>query len=107
VGKYLVKASYNADGIRGVAKEGGSARKAAAEQLLAGVGGTIEAYYFAFGQTDVFAIIDVPDNVTAAAVATAVGSAATFSSVETVVLLTPAEIDEAMNKAVSFRPPGG
>jgi uncharacterized protein with GYD domain len=107
VGKYLVKASYNAEGIRGVAQEGGSARKAAAEQLLASLGGSVEAFYFAFGPTDVYAIIDVPDNVTAAAGVAAVGSAETYSSVETVVLLTPAEIDEAMKKAVNFRPPGG
>ncbi len=104
--KYLVKASYNAAGIRGLVKDGGSARRRAAEELVGGVGGTVESYYFAFGPTDVFAVIDLPDHAAAAAVATAVGSSGAFSGVETVVLMTPEEMDEAMKTSVSYRPPG-
>jgi GYD domain len=52
-------------------------------------------------------IVDLPDNASAAAVAAAVWSSGALSSLETVVLLTPSEVDEAMKKAVSYRPPGG
>jgi uncharacterized protein with GYD domain len=107
VPKYLFKGSYNAEGVKGLASEGGSARRAAGEELLQGVGGHFDAFYFAFGPTDVYAIMDVPDHASAAAVAAAVGGSGRFSSVETVVLLTPDEMDEAMRKSTSYRPPGG
>ncbi len=105
--KYLVKASYSTEGMKGVAKEGGSGRVAAVEQLVQGLGGKVESFYFAFGTSDVYVIVDLPDNSSAAAVAAAVGSSGALSSFETVVLLTPSEVDEAMKKAVSYRPPGG
>ncbi|HSS09765.1 MAG TPA: GYD domain-containing protein [Acidimicrobiales bacterium] len=105
--KYLLKASYSTEGIKGVLKEGGSGRAAAVDQLIKSVGGKVEAFYFAFGDNDVYIIADLPDNASAAAVAAAVTSAGALSSYETTVLLTPAEIDEAVKKAVSYRPPGG
>lgn len=74
---------------------------------MRGLGGTVEAFYFAFGESDAYVIADLPDNVSAAAVASAVGASGALSNYETVVLLTPAEIDEAVKKAVSYRPPGG
>jgi uncharacterized protein with GYD domain len=105
--KYLIKASYSAEGTKGLLKEGGSGRAGAVDQLIQSVGGKVEAFYFAFGENDVYVIADLPDNASAAAVAAAVGSAGALSSYETVVLLTPAEVDEAVKKAVSYRPPGG
>jgi uncharacterized protein with GYD domain len=105
--KYLVKASYSTEGMKGVAKEGGSGRVAAVEQLIQGLGGKVESFYFAFGTSDAYIIVDLPDNSSAAAVAAAVGSSGALSSYETVVLLTPSEVDAAMKKAVSYRPPGG
>ena len=105
--KYLVKASYSSDGIRGVLKEGGSGRVAAVEQLAMGIGGSVEAFYFALGDRDVYLILDLPDNASAAAIAATVGASGALSSYETVVLLTPAEIDEAAKRAVNYRPPGG
>ena len=60
--KYLIQASYTADGVQGLLKDGGLKRRAAAEQAIKGLGGRLEAFYFAFGDTDVFAIADAPDN---------------------------------------------
>lgn len=57
---YLLKVSYNAEGIKGVMKEGGSSRVATVEKALAGLGGTLESFYFAFGDTDVYVIADLP-----------------------------------------------
>ena len=104
--KYMIKASYSSEGIKGVLKEGGSGRVSAIEQVVSAAGGTLETAYFAFGGSDVYAIADLPDNASAAAIAATVGAAGALSSYETVVLLTPAEIDEAVKKTISYRPPG-
>jgi uncharacterized protein with GYD domain len=103
--KYLVQANYSSEGVKGVLKEGGSARRAALEKVFASVGGKVEAFYFAFGDTDAFIIADVPDNVTAAALSLTASSHGTASSKVTV-LLTPEEIDAATKKSINYRPPG-
>ena len=88
---------------RGVGQR--SKRRAAAEAALKGVNGKLEAFYYAFGETDVFAIADVPDNVSAAALSLAVSASGAVKTQMTV-LLTPEEIDQATKKTVSYRPPG-
>jgi uncharacterized protein with GYD domain len=103
--KYLIKASYTAEGIKGVLKEGGSSRRSVVEQLAKGLGGRMEAFYFAFGDDDVYTILEFPDNVSAAAVSMTVCSAGAVSSTVTV-LLSPEEIDAATKKSVSYRAPG-
>src|SRR5579872_5371043 len=50
--KYLVQASYVGDGVQGLRKEGGSTRPAVLEKACASVGGKLDAFYFAFGDTD-------------------------------------------------------
>jgi uncharacterized protein with GYD domain len=104
--KYLLKVSYSADGLRGVMKEGGTNRVRAVEKALAGVGGSLESFYFAFGQDDVYVIVDVPDHTSAMAMAATVGSSGAIDSYETVVLLSPAEVDKAMELTVDYAPPG-
>jgi uncharacterized protein with GYD domain len=104
--KYLIKASYSADGVKGIMKAGGTSRVKAVEKALAGVGGSVESFYFAFGGDDVYVNVDAPSNVAAAAMAAAVGSTGALARYETVVLLTAAEIDEAMKMALSYAPPG-
>ena len=103
--KYLLKVNYTLDGLKGVVAKGGSARKTAATAAAKSVGGKVESFYFAFGDTDVYCIIDVPDATAAAGLALAV-SAAGGATVETVVLLTPDDIDKAVAGDVKYRPPG-
>ena len=103
--KYLLQASYTAEGLRGLLKEGATKRKAAVEQLIDSLGGKLEVFYPAFGDTDVFLIVDAPDNESAAAASMAVGASG-MVQVKTTVLLTPEEIDRATKKSVSYRPPG-
>jgi uncharacterized protein with GYD domain len=67
----------------------------------------VEAEYFAFGNSDVYVVADLPDNTSAAALAAAVSSSGQFSAYETVVLVTIEEMDAALSKAVAYRPPGG
>lgn len=104
--KFLVQISYTTEGVRGLQKEGGTARRAAAQKLVESVGGKLEVFYFAFGAADVIAIADVPDNVAAFATALATVASGTVKS-QTTVLVTPEEVDQAAKKAVSFRPAGG
>lgn len=103
--KYLVQANYVGEGLKGLLKEGGSSRRAAVEKLFSSVGGKVEAFYFAFGDTDLFVIADVPDNFTAAAISLTV-NAAGAATAKVTVLLTPEEIDAAVKKTPGYRPPG-
>ena len=103
--KYLVEARYTAEGAKGLAREGGTGRRAAAAKAVEGLGGKIEAFYYAFGDVDAYVIFDVPDNVSAAALALAVGQSGGINT-KTVVLITPEEMDQAGKRAVDFRPPG-
>ncbi len=104
--RYLVKASYSPEGVQGLLKEGGSARRDALTAAVASAGGTVESLFYAFGGDDLYIVMDAPDNVSAAALglAVAAGGAITWN---TTVLLTPEEIDEAARKSVTYRPPGG
>ena len=103
--KYMFEAHYNAEGAKGVMKEGGSGRRAAVAKTVEGLGGKLESIHFAFGGVDAFVIVDLPDNVTAAAVALAFSQSGA-GSIQTVVLLTPEEMDKAANKTIAFRAPG-
>ena len=105
VPKYLFQASLSREGVMGTLKEGGSSRRAEITKETENMGGTVETFYYAFGATDSYVIVDLPDNETAAAMALAVsGSGA--GSVTTTILLTPEEIDAAAQKTVHYRPPG-
>ena len=103
--KYLVIASYTADGMKGVVEKGGTARREAVEKLVADLGGTVESFYFGFGDGDAYVTVDLPDNVGAAAVSMTVGASGKVTT-RTVVLLTPEEIDRAAQTKVAYRPPG-
>ena len=103
--RFMVTGSYTSEGLKGLLKEGGSGRRKAVESAVKSMGGRLEAYYFAFGDHDVVSIVDVPDNVTAAALAIGIAATGTVGT-RTTVLLTPEEIDEATKKTLSFRPAG-
>lgn len=103
--KYLIQANYKPEGVKGLLREGGTGRRKAVEQMTAAFGGRVEAFYFAFGDKDVFVVVDAPDNVSAAAVALAVNASGMVSTTTTP-LLTPEEVDEATKKSVKYRAPG-
>lgn len=102
--KYMWQACYTPHGAKGLLKAGGTKRRKAVEAALRTVGGRMEAYYYAFGSTDVLVIADVPDHVSMAA-ASMVINAAGAVQVRTTVLLTPEEIDRAAKKYFTYRPP--
>jgi uncharacterized protein with GYD domain len=103
--KYLMQASYTAQGAKGLLKEGGSGRKKAVEQAVKSVGGKVEAMYWAFGERDTFLIVDFPDNAAAAALSLTVSSTGAVR-ILTTPLMTVQEVDAACKQAVKYRPPG-
>ena len=103
--KYLIQASYTTEGSKGLLKEGGSKRREAVKRTMEDIGAKLEAFYFAFGEADVYAIVDAPDNISITAHALAVNASGAVH-IKTVVLLTPEEVDRAAKKSISYRPPG-
>src|ERR1700722_2311046 len=103
--KYLVEARYTAEGIKGLAREGGSSRRAAIARAVESVGGKLEQAYFAFGEIDAYIVVDLPDNVSAAPFSFAAHQSGFITS-KIVVLLSAQEMDAASKKKVDFRPPG-
>ena len=104
--KYLVRGNYTPEGLKGLMKDGGSGRRAAVEKAMASVGGSVDAFYFAFGDTDVFLIVDFPDTVSATALALTAAAAGTVT-LSTTPLITPDEVDAAVKKTVAYAKPGG
>ncbi len=103
--KYLFQGSYTAEGTRGLLKEGGTSRRDTIEQLMKGMGGTLESLYYAFGPDDVVSIVDLPDSVTGTAVSLAVNAAGAVR-LRITPLITPEEVDQAAKMSIGYRPPG-
>ena len=103
--RFLIEANYNVEGAKGLIKDGGSKRREAAKTAIKSVGGKMESFYFAFGDTDAFVIFDAPDNASAAAASTAINASGSVQA-RTIVLLTAEEMDKAVKKNVKYRAPG-
>ena len=104
--KYLIKANYKGDGVKGLMADGGSKRREAASAAIQSVGGTLDSFYFAFGDTDVFAICDFPDAASATAMSLVINSTGAVALTLTP-LMTPEDVDAAVAKSPSYRKPGG
>ena len=103
--KYLLRASYTAEGAKGLLKDGGTKRAAAARALIDSLGGKMDAIYWAFGDDDVIAIVDMPDHSSAAAASMTIAGSGAIAGTLTV-LLTADDIDKAVKKKVKYTPPG-
>jgi uncharacterized protein with GYD domain len=103
--KFLVTASYTAEGAKGVLKDGGTKRRQAAEAAVKSAGGKLDGFYFAFGENDAYLIVDAPDHATVAAVALTVNASGAVRT-NTTVLMTPDEIDQAAKKNTTYKAPG-
>ena len=102
---YLWRASYTTEGVKGLAKEGGTKRRAAVQQMVEKAGGKLHAFYFAIGESDVNAISEFPDVATAVAMSLAVNASGAVN-LKSTVLLSPEEFDAATTKSIGYRPPG-
>ena len=103
--KYLINVSYTADGAKGLRKDGGTKRRDVANRAAKGLGGTVEAFYFCFGQDDAVLLVDFPDNVSAAALSLAVAATGSVRLITTP-LITPEEMDRASQKKTAYKAPG-
>lgn len=103
--KYLIEGNYVGDGVAGLLKDGGTKREAAARAAVESVGGTLDCMFYAFGDTDVYGIVDMPDDASAAACSLMINSSGAVS-VRLTPLLTPADLDAAAAKSPTYSPPG-
>ena len=103
--KFLIKASYTDEGARGLMKDGGTKRRAVVEQLAQAAGGRVDAFYFAYGDTDVYIITDLPDAAAGLAISLAVNASGAVR-LSSVPLITPEEMDAVAKRSVSYRAPG-
>jgi len=105
MGKYLLEASYTTEGVQGLLKDGGTKRREAVQAALKKAGGKLEAFYFGFGGSDAYALIDGIDDTTAAAIALTVAASGAVHT-KTTVLLTPEQVDKACKTSIKYRAPG-
>jgi uncharacterized protein with GYD domain len=103
--KFLVEASYTADGLKGLMKDKAAGRTAAIKAAAKSVGGKLDAIYFSLGEADVILVVDLP-NASAAAALALTASASGLVRTKTTTLLTAEELDESLAKSVTYRPPG-
>jgi len=103
--KYLIQESYTTEGLRGLQKDSASGRRDAIAQLMKSAGGSLESVHYACGEHDIIAIVEAPDNTAMSAISIAV-TAIGLVKTQVTPLLTVAEVDAALKKSVSYRPPG-
>jgi len=103
--KYMIQASYVGEGLKGLLKEGGTKRRDTVAQVIEGMGGKLESFYYAFGDYDVVGVADMPDNLSSVAFSLMINASGMINA-KTTVLLTPEDIDQATKKVVEYRPPG-
>jgi uncharacterized protein with GYD domain len=104
--KFLIRGGYSPEGSKGLLKGGGSARRDAVKQAVESVGGRLESFYFVLGADDYSIIVEAPDAESVAAVSLSASAAGGVRGIQTTLLLSPEEIDQASKKSVSYRPPG-
>ena len=102
---YLWQATYTPTGTKGLMKDGGSKRKQLVGQMVEKTGGKLHSFYYAFGETDVYAIAEFPDHATALAASMAVNSAGVVQ-LRSTLLLSAEEVDAATKKSIAYTPPG-
>ena len=102
--KFLLEARYAPDGVRGLVGSGAKRRVSTVKATAKELGGKVEAFYFALGEVDAYLILDLPDAAAATALALAVNQSGVVS-VRTIALLTPDDVDEAISRHVTYRPP--
>ncbi|MGB2567638.1 GYD domain-containing protein [Micromonospora citrea] len=103
--RFLLRSTYTADGLKGLAGDGGSRRAEVVRKMVEDAGGRLESMYFAFGEDDTYVVCELPDHPTAASLAIAIGAAGGLR-VQVTPVLTPEEVDEATRRMAAYSPPG-
>jgi uncharacterized protein with GYD domain len=103
---YLIQAAFTPESWAKLVKSPQD-RKAAIAPMVEKLGGRLESYWYSFGDYDSVVIVQVPDNVSAAALSLAASAAGALKAIRTTPLMTTEEGMEAMRKAAGagYRPP--
>jgi uncharacterized protein with GYD domain len=106
--KFVIFFDLTSQSVKGM-MDRPSDRERVVSNLLSGVGGTLDAYYWMFGRHDGMVIVDVPDSMSAAAVSLAVSSTGAFGHLETHELFPGSALNQIMEtaKGLTYFPPGG
>lgn len=103
--KFLLHAKFNAKGVTGLLKSGGTARRQVAHKMITDLGGKLESLYFTLNTDEAFAVFELPDELSAAAISLNV-EATGMAGINLIQLFTPYDIDAAAGIIVDYRPPG-
>ena len=103
--KYLIKANYNSDGTAGLAAKGGSARRDAVGKMVSDAGGAIDCFYYAWGETDAYLVVEMPSDEAMLGIALSVNKSGA-TTITTTPLMTPEQVDAAASSAPGYTPPG-
>ena len=105
---YLIQAAYTPDAWAAMVKQPQN-RLEAVRPVVEKLGGTFEHAWLAFGEYDIIAVAELPENTDAAAFAMAAAAGGALKAFKTTPLLSVEEGLEAMRKAqeAGYRPPGG
>lgn len=103
--KFLFRSTYTVDGMKGLSKDGGTKRADVVRKMVENAGGTMESLHFGFGSDDTYVLCDLPDHKTAAGLAIDIRAAGGLDTRVTPVL-TPDEVDDAVQERFTYTPPG-
>ncbi|MEH0980910.1 GYD domain-containing protein [Micromonospora sp. CPCC 205556] len=103
--RFLLKSTYTVDGLKGLAKDGGTKRAEVVRKTIEASGGRMESMHFSFDEDDTYVLCELPDHKTAAALAIAIRAAGGLR-VRMTPVLTAEEVDEATRVKSSYQPPG-
>jgi uncharacterized protein with GYD domain len=104
---YLLQGAYTSESWKSLVSNP-TDRVEAVRPIIEKLGGKVEGAWFTFGDYDVVLVMQMPDNVSAAAFSLAVAASGAFKTHKTTPLMTIADGVEAMKKAAGagYRPPG-
>ena len=103
--KFLIQARYTTEGLKGLVADSGSGRRADVQAAVNSLGGTVEAFYYMFGEDDAIVIVDLPSNTAATALALSISGAGAVR-VRTTPLITVEQVDQALEMHPKYRAPG-
>jgi uncharacterized protein with GYD domain len=103
--KYLMQARYTTEGLHGLLSDSAAGRRSDVQAAVRALGGTVESFYYTFGDDDAIVIVDLPSNITAAALTFKVSGAGGVR-VRTTPLLTVEDVDKALDIKTTYRAPG-
>jgi uncharacterized protein with GYD domain len=98
--QYLLQVAYNSEAWASLLKSPHN-RLEAVRPAVEKLGGKIETGWFCFGDYDLVAVLQMPDNVSAAAFSLAASAGGAVKAIKTTPLLSTDEGVEAMKKAAT------